>query len=271
MSTVLPPSGPFPAGEGVPQSSQPTAVVGQAGQVGEIPASAQPTAVVGQVPGAGGAPPGYGPPLYDQPPYGQAGYGQAGYGQAGYGQAGYGYPAPGYGPPPTGAVPGYAPVPPPRKRGWIGWLVAGVALVLVAGVVGTVVLLSGGGTLIGVSANNVAIPDADPAGVTDVIALDGSGQVQSVHVEATITHPFTCDLTVTLISPQGTPVTLADPQDCSRQNPGLQLNLDSTTPGSPLAPLAGQQAGGQWQLKVVDGVGIDQGRLTGWGLTVQSD
>lgn len=259
MSTVVPPS-PVPAGEGE-QSSQPTSVVGQ------VPASAQPTTVVGQAPGMySGAPPGYG-----QPGYGQPGYGPVGYAPPTPGA----YPPPPYIPPPTGAVPGagYAPAgpPPPRRRGWIGWLLGGIALLLVAGIVGVVVLLSGGGTLIGVSTPNVTIPDSDPAGVTDVIALDGSGQVQDIHVEATIAHPFTCDLTVTLISPQGTPVTLADPQDCSRQNPGLQLNLDSATPGSPLAPFVGQQAGGPWRLQVVDGVGIDQGQLTGWGLTVRTD
>ena len=175
--------------------------------------------------------------------------------------------------PPTGAMPGagYGPPPAPRRRGWIGWLLGGIALVVVAGIVGAVVLLSGGGTMIGVSSGAVAIPDADPAGVTSGITLDGSGAVQNVHVEATITHPYTCDLTATLISPQGTRVEVANPTDCTRTNPNLAVNLDSATPGSPLAPLVGQAAGGEWRLQVVDGVGIDQGTLTGWGLTVQSD
>ncbi|MDD7937138.1 proprotein convertase P-domain-containing protein [Actinomycetospora lutea] len=253
MSTVLPPS--WSPGDGEP-SSQPTSAVGQG------PAAARPTTVVGHTPpGHGGAPPAFG-----QAPSGPVGRAAPAPGA---------YPPPPYIPPPTGTLPGVgsAPAgpPPPRRRGWIGWLVGGVALVLVAGIVAMVVLLSGGGTLIGVSTAAVPIPDADPAGVTDVIALDGSGQVQSIHVEASLTHPFTCDVTVTLISPQGTPATLADPQDCSRANPGLQIGLDSATPGSPLAPFVGEQAGGQWRLQVVDGVGIDQGQLTGWGLTVRTD
>jgi hypothetical protein len=289
MSTYIPSSGSYPAPEGDP-SARPTAVVGQA------PQSAQPTAVAGQAPasatptayqpgddaGAYGQPaygqPGYGQPGYGQPGYGQPGYGQ-GYGQAGYGQSawGAGYAPPGYGPPgqpPIGGMPGTgygAPPPAPRKRGWIGWLIGGVALVLVAGIVGAYLLLSGGGTLIGVSGSRAAIPDADPAGVTDTITLDGSGQVQSVHLEATITHPYTCDLTVSLISPQGTEVPVADPPTCDRSNPNLGIATDSTAPGSPLAPLVGQEAGGQWRLHVVDSVGIDQGSLAGWGLTVQSD
>jgi subtilisin-like proprotein convertase family protein len=158
-----------------------------------------------------------------------------------------------------------------RRNCWIGWLLGGIALVVVAGIVGAVVLLSGGGTMIGVSSGAVAIPDADPAGVTSGITLDGSGAVQNVHVEATITHPYTCDLTVTLISPQGTQVEVANPATCTRADPNLAVNLDSATPGSPLAPLVGQAAGGEWRLQVVDGVGIDQGTLTGWGLTVRSD
>jgi Proprotein convertase P-domain len=244
MSTYVPPSGPFSAPDG-DASSRPTAVVGQ------VPESAQPTAVVGRASAPTAYHPGYAP----------------GYGQAPPGWQGY--PPPGYGPP--GRPPtGYGP-PTPRKRGWIGWLIGGVALVVVAGIVGAVILFSGGGTLIGVSAGSVPIPDADPAGVTNAITLDGSGAVQNVHLEATITHPFTCDLTVTLISPQGTPVEVANPTDCTRANPNLALDLDSTTPGSPLAPLVGQAASGEWRLKVVDGVGIDQGTLSGWGLTVRSD
>jgi subtilisin-like proprotein convertase family protein len=32
----------------------------------------------------------------------------------------------------------------------------------------------------------------------------------------------------------------------------------------------GEEAGGEWRLQVVDSVSIDQGALTGWGLTVQA-
>jgi subtilisin-like proprotein convertase family protein len=255
----------FPASDDA--ASRATSVVGQ------VPASAQPTAVVGQAPAS---PPGY-PPGWGQD---AAGGGHGGFGQPGYGPpTAYGQPAPygqpghgGYGPPPPGGMPGYGmQQPAPKKRGWIGWLVGGLALLLVIGVVGAFLLLSGGSTYIGVSSNRVAIPDDNAAGVTDSIIVDGSGQVQSVHVEATITHPYTCDLTVSLISPQGTEIPLADPQSCDRANPNLSVVMDSTTPGSPLAPLTGQQATGEWKLHVVDSVGVDEGAVTGWGLTVNTD
>src|SRR4051812_46207442 len=154
MSTTVPPFG-SSAPEGDP-SSRSTQVVGQ------VPESAQDTAV--------GRAPAYPPGGYPPPGYGPAGYGQPGFAQPGYGPPGR---------PPMCAMPGagYGPPPAPRKRGWIGWVLGGIALVVVAGVVGAVVLLSGGGALIGVSSGAVAIPDADPAGVTSGITLDGSGAV----------------------------------------------------------------------------------------------
>ncbi|PVZ12061.1 proprotein convertase P-domain-containing protein [Actinomycetospora cinnamomea] len=263
MSTSTPPSA--SSGSEDP-AARPTAVVGQ------VPESAQHTAVVGQVPGAG-APTAYGP--VGPPGYPPSGYDQAAYAAPRYTDATVPAPYAGYGPgrPPTGGMPyaGYgAPAPAPRKRGWIAWLIGGIALVLVAGVVAAYLLLSGGGTFIGVSSNRVAIPDASTSGVTDTVVLDGSGTVQNVHLEASITHPYTCDLTVRLISPQGTQVTVADPTECTRSNPNLPVNLDGSTAGSPLAAFVGEEAGGEWRLQVIDSVGIDQGTLTGWGLTVQA-
>ncbi len=255
MSTSTPPSGSAAADDA---SSRPTAVVGQ------VPESAKGTAVFGQAP-APSAPTAHGPGYQTGYPPGPAPYGQPPYGAPGYGPPGQ---------PPTGALPyaGYGTPPPaPKKRGWIGWLVGGIAVVLVAGIVAAYLLLSGGGTLIGVSTDQVAIPDASTTGITDGVVLDGSGTVQNVHLEASITHPYTCDLTVRLISPQGTAITVADPTDCSRAAPNLAINLDSSTPGSPLAPFVGEEAEGEWRLQVVDPVRIDQGSLSGWGLTVQAD
>jgi hypothetical protein len=262
VSTYTPPSG----SAADDASARPTAVVGQ------VPGADRTTAVFGQAPAPNastayqpGHQPGY-PPGPEQAPYGPAPYGQAPYGAPGYGPSGA---------PPTGALPyaGYGTPPPaPKRRGWIGWLVGGIAVVLVAGVVAaSLLLLPGGGTLIGVSTDQVAIPDASTTGITDGVVLDGSGTVQNVHLQASITHPYTCDLTVRLISPQGTATTVADPTDCSRSAPNLAIDLDSSAPGSPLAPFVGEQAEGEWRLQVVDSVGIDQGSLTGWGLTVETD
>ena len=200
---------------------------------------------------------------YGQQGYGQQGYGQPGYGQPGYGQPGYGQPygQPGYG--------GYGQQP-PRKNRALPWILGGVALVvlLIVAVV-LVVGLAGGGTVTATSARSVPIPDDDPAGVTETLTLDGSGEVSAIQVGVSITHPYTCDLVVTLRSPQGQQVTLADSNDCTRANPNLNLQLDSRQPGSPLAPLVGQSVSGAWTLTAVDGVAIDRGSLTSWNITAE--
>jgi hypothetical protein len=258
MSTsYLPPASPFGASGAEPEGARATAPVQPQGH--EPPGyGAQPT-VVHQQPAAGYPAPGYAAPGYAAPTSGhpaQPGYG----GPPAYApQPGYGAP---YGPPTTGGA--------PRRRRWIPWTLAGVALVIVAAIVGVVMLTSGGGTLIGISAQPQAIPDADEAGITQSVALDGSGTVQSLQVTADISHPYTCDLVVQLISPQGTTATVADPPNCDRAAPNLALRLDSTQPGSPLAPFVGQEAGGEWKIKVIDGVGADQGALQTWSVTAQA-
>ncbi|MHC1562574.1 proprotein convertase P-domain-containing protein [Actinomycetospora sp. C-140] len=188
-------------------------------------------------------------------PYAQPGYGQP-YGQQPYG-APYGQPGYGYG------------QQPPKKNKALPWILGGVGLLLVIVVVVVlIVTLGASGPLTGASARSQPIPDNSPAGVTDVINLDGRGSVSALQVQVTITHPYTCDLVVTLRSPAGATATLADSNACDRARPGLALNLDSRQGGSPLSPLVGQPAGGPWTLQVVDGVAIDRGTLDSWNITV---
>ncbi len=230
------------------------------GQPGYGQSGPQPYYGAGQQQGYGQ--PGYGQQGYGQPGYGQQGYGQPGYGQPQYGQPGYGQP---YGPPGYG----YGQQP-PRKNKALPWILGGAALLVVALV--AVVLLVGlgaSGPVTGASQRALPIPDSSPAGVTDTITLDGSGEVSAIQVGVSITHPYTCDLVVTLRSPQGQQVTLADSNDCTRANPNLDLQLDSRQPGSPLAPLVGQSVSGAWTLTAADGVAIDRGSLTSWNITAE--
>jgi len=204
--------------------------------------------------GQTGAQPYYGGTGYQQQPYGQ-GYGQPGYGP-GYGQPGYGQPGYGYGPP-------------PKKRRALPWILGGVGLVIVLVVaVVLVVALGSGGTVTGASSRSVSIPDDSPTGVTDTITLDGSGSVSAIQVGVSITHPYTCDLVVTLRSPQGASAVIADSDSCNRSQPNLTIQLDSRQ-GGPLASLVGQPTSGAWTLQVVDDVAIDRGTLTNWNLTVE--
>ena len=208
----------------------------------------------------------YGQPGYGQQPYGQPGYGQP-YGQQPYGQQGYGQP--GYGQPGYGPYGGWQQQPPPKKNKALPWILGGAAVVVVA-VIAVVVLVVtlGGGTVEGASQRSVPIPDSDPVGVTDTITLDGSGTVSAIQVNATVSHPYVCDLVVTLRSPQGQTAVLSDLDQCDRNRPGLALALDSNQ-GGPLAPLVGQSVSGAWTLTVADRVAIDRGTLDSWNITVE--
>jgi hypothetical protein len=208
------------------------------------------------------AQPGYGQQGYGQPGYGQPGYGQQGYGQPGYGQPGYGQP--GYG------QPGYGGYGTPPKKSKLPWILGAVALLLVIVIAVVLVLtLRSSGPVSGASSRTVAIPDANPAGVSDTIGLSGSGNVTGLQVAVAIQHPYTCDLIVTLRSPSGTSTTLSDSDSCSRSNPNLNLQLDSRQ-GGPLTSLVGQSVDGTWTLSVVDGTGVDVGSLTSWSITAET-
>ncbi|GAA4913030.1 proprotein convertase P-domain-containing protein [Actinomycetospora succinea] len=277
-------SSPFGGGSGSGDPNRPESFGSQPTQYGP---TADPS--YGQQPGSGPQPyyggdpsqQGYGQQGYGQQPYGQPGYGQNPYGQQPYGQPGYGqnpygqqpygqqpYGQPGYGQPGYGPY-GYGQQPPKKKNKALPWILGGGAVVLVAIIAVVVLVLTlGGSALEGQSQRSVPIPDADPAGVTDTITLDGSGTVSAIQVNATISHPYICDLVVTLRSPQGQTAVLSDTDQCDRNRPGLALALDSNQ-GGPLAPLVGQQVGGAWTLQIADRVAIDRGTLDGWSITVE--
>lgn len=163
--------------------------------------------------------------------------------------------------------------PPPRRpsSARTPLIIGGVALLLVLAL-GVVLILSlgGAGRVTGFSSRNVAIPDANATGVTDTITLDGSGAASAIQISVDITHPYTCDLVVQAVSPQGAVATLADSDQCTRRAPNLALRLDSRQGGPELAPLVGQEVEGPWQLRVVDEVGVDSGTLVSWSITAET-
>ena len=122
---TYPPLGPQPGAQPWQQPQQPApgyppGGYGQQGQPGQ--------------PGYGQPQPAYGQPQYGQPAYGQPAYGQPTYGQAGYGQQ------PGY---PMG--PGFPGAPQPKSNGPKWALIAGLAAIIVVGIVVAVVLVSNSG------------------------------------------------------------------------------------------------------------------------------
>lgn len=113
----------------------------------------------------------------------------------------------------------------------------------------------------------IAIPDDDVLiGATDVVELGGYGTVDRIAVDVAITHAISSDLRIELRSPLGRTVVLTEYE--AGLGPAIALTLDSATPGSPLAPLVGEPLAGPWELRVYDGVIVDEGTVDRWGVTV---
>lgn len=127
-----------------------------------------------------------------------------------------------------------------------------------------------------------AIPDNSTTGVTSNVTVTGmSGAVTDVNVTVNVTHTWDGDITLTLVGPTGTQVTLSAKHGSSGDNYTNTVFDDSATtaiasgsppytgtfkPDSPLSALNGVTANGTWGLKVVDSASSDTGTITGWTL-----
>lgn len=143
----------------------------------------------------------------------------------------------------------------------------------------------------------IAIPDNNPNGVSSVITVADNVIVEKLKVSlinqpisgglATpgITHSYIGDLSITLESPQGTVVELisnacdasedievvlsdeGDPLSCNLFSPGIS---GFKKPLQELAQLNGENAQGNWILKIVDEAADDIGFLESWSLEICS-
>ncbi len=140
------------------------------------------------------------------------------------------------------------------------------------------------------SRNNLGleIPDGDYGGVTDEIVIDNfNGMVESVTVSIdTILHTWTGDLTLLLISPDGTIINLSEKNGGTGDNyidthfddeapmpitMGMAPFTGEFSPEEPLATFNDLPVQGAWKLKVFDNVNYDSGTLEAWTLTIISD
>lgn len=108
-------------------------------------------------------------------------------------------------------------------------------------------------------AATVGIPDNSTTGVTRVLNVPAHGRsVETLSVFVNITHSYRGDLKVTLTSPAGTTRVLHD-----RAGGGAD-NLTIDLPGD--IGFAGENAEGNWTLKVYDLANLDTGQLVSWRL-----
>lgn len=135
------------------------------------------------------------------------------------------------------------------------------------------------------TATNVPVAITDNATVGSNMTISGlNGNITSVKVRMSITHTWDSDLTVTLISPVGTRITLVARRGGSGPNftntvfddnattlvsAGVAPFTGSFRPEQPLAGLGGQAVNGVWRLEVQDSAAGDVGSLTAWSLDIQ--
>jgi subtilisin-like proprotein convertase family protein len=113
------------------------------------------------------------------------------------------------------------------------------------------------------SAPNRAISSDDPTGLKDRLSVFNYGRIKSLIVALDIEHSYGGDLVVQLVSPTGKTVVLRHGISGTTDNIANTYNSEDFPA---LTALLGDQAQGEWQLRVADPVGTDAGRLRRWSL-----
>ncbi|MCY4563410.1 MAG: S8 family peptidase [Gammaproteobacteria bacterium] len=113
------------------------------------------------------------------------------------------------------------------------------------------------------SATAADIPDFDSGGLTRTLVVTGlstDANIEAVTLEIDVTHPFTNDLGIHLISPSGTESVLNPVfNDVLAGNADLDWHLLSNA-------FYGESPNGEWTLKIVDAAPEDAGTLNAWRL-----
>jgi serine protease len=111
------------------------------------------------------------------------------------------------------------------------------------------------------SNESVAIPDNSQEGANSVISIADSLTIFDTVADVDISHTWSGDLIVRLISAQGTVVTLQNKQGGSD---------DDIVKRFTSAAFNGEVATGDWTLNVEDTAGSDVGTINGWSLTLSA-
>ena len=129
----------------------------------------------------------------------------------------------------------------------------------------------------------VAIPDANSTGATSTIAVADASLVQDVNLTVNLTHTYDSDLTLSLITPATTSITLAahrggsgddfrntvfDDEAANSIVGGAAPFTGSFKPEGLLSVADGASGAGSWKFKVVDSVGQDVGTIDNWTLNL---
>lgn len=110
---------------------------------------------------------------------------------------------------------------------------------------------------------NAAIPDQDS--LSDAIYINRDGKIQDIKVSVDIQHPYMGDVSIKLLSPSGTEISLQNREG------GSNNNLNTIFTGGELQGLLGETTKGAWILTVQDHAAQDDGTLVTWGLDLTCD
>jgi subtilisin-like proprotein convertase family protein len=114
---------------------------------------------------------------------------------------------------------------------------------------------------------NAAVPDNNAVGVESSLQVPEAVAGRKVQIGVNLEHTYIGDITITLISPQGTSYVLQKNKGGRAQN--LQgVFGDTLVSESSLAGLSSAPAG-KWKLKVVDSVSRDVGTLKQWKIILK--
>ncbi|MCA9040173.1 MAG: proprotein convertase P-domain-containing protein, partial [Planctomycetaceae bacterium] len=136
-----------------------------------------------------------------------------------------------------------------------------------------------------------AIPPFGPPSTYDLTVSGVSGMIRDVNVNLNITHDYTLEYTITVISPNGTRVKLIENRGGSEDNftdtylndealieigesasshAALSPFTSSFRPEEPLSAFDGEFANGTWQLEIQDPYGnsVNPGSLDDWSLDI---
>lgn len=130
----------------------------------------------------------------------------------------------------------------------------------------------------------VTIPDG-PGLVTSTLSVPGNPRIADLDATIVLTHTFMPDLDVVLVAPGGNEVVLFNDRGAGTQQQmnltlddeaAIQITTYSAMSGMIYQPAAahrlswfdGQNAGGDWTLRVYDDGAGDGGILQSWGLTI---
>ncbi|QBJ64796.1 S8 family serine peptidase [Pseudoalteromonas sp. DL-6] len=108
------------------------------------------------------------------------------------------------------------------------------------------------------SDESVAIPDNSPEGASSVITVADDLTIFGTTADVDISHTWSGDLVLTLISAQGNEVTLQSNEGGS---------ADDIVKAFTSSAFNGEVATGDWTLHVEDTAGSDTGTINGWSLT----